>query len=135
MPLGRHDRSACGSGSVELAQADNLEQDGLARRFDVIQCSGVRHHLEPPAQGLAVLASLLAPEWKMKLSLYIEMAHAGVVAARALIAAAEYAADRGGLRAAPQATMARPIRLISVRSPAAGNCSAACTTVAGISRF
>jgi SAM-dependent methyltransferase len=97
-----------GLGNVEFAQADLLELGRLEARFDIIQCSGVLHHLSDPMAGCRVLAGLLAPGGKMKLGLYSEMARRGVAAARRLIAERGFAADPSGIRAARAAILALP---------------------------
>jgi SAM-dependent methyltransferase len=100
--------SESGLGNVEFAQADILELGALRERFDIIQCSGVLHHLRDPVAGLRVLAGLLAPGGKVKLGLYSEIARRGVAAARRLIAERGFAADPGGMRAARAAILALP---------------------------
>lgn len=100
--------SESGLGNVEFAQADILELGALEERFDIIQCSGVLHHLRDPMAGWRVLAGLLAPGGKMKLGLYSEIARRGVVAARRLIAERGFAADPKGMRAARAAILALP---------------------------
>jgi SAM-dependent methyltransferase len=97
-----------GLGNVEFAQADILELGRLEERFDIIQCSGVLHHLRDPLAGCRVLAGLLAPGGKLKLGLYSEIARRGVVAARRLIAERGFAADPKGMRAARAAILALP---------------------------
>jgi SAM-dependent methyltransferase len=97
-----------GLGNVEFAQADILELGALEERFDIIQCSGVLHHLRDPMAGARVLAGLLVPGGKMKLGLYSEIARRGVVAARRLIAERGFAADPKGMRAARAAILALP---------------------------
>ena len=44
---------------IEYRQADILALDGLQQRFDLIECSGVLHHLEDPFEGWRVLAESL----------------------------------------------------------------------------
>jgi len=44
--------------NIEYRQSDILALGGLAERFDLIECSGVLHHLEDPFEGWRVLASL-----------------------------------------------------------------------------
>jgi len=97
-----------GLGNVEFAQADILELGALEERFDIIQCSGVLHHLRDPMAGARVLAGLLAPGGKMKLGLYSEIARRGVVAARRLIAERGFGGDPAGMRAARAAILALP---------------------------
>jgi 2-polyprenyl-3-methyl-5-hydroxy-6-metoxy-1,4-benzoquinol methylase len=97
-----------GLGNLEFAQGDILELGRLEERFDVIQCSGVLHHLQDPMTGWRVLTGLLAPGGKMKVSLYSEIARRSVVAARRLIADRGFAADPKGMRAARAAILALP---------------------------
>jgi SAM-dependent methyltransferase len=94
--------------NVEFAQADILELGRLEERFEIIQCSGVLHHLRDPMAGLRMLAGLLAPGGGMKLGLYSEIARRGVVAARRLIAERGFTADPKGMRAARAAILALP---------------------------
>jgi hypothetical protein len=46
----------------------------LNERLDLIECSGVRHHMAEPLAGWRVLIGLLKPEGLMWISLYGEMA-------------------------------------------------------------
>ncbi len=94
--------------NVEFAQADILELGRLEERFDVIECSGVLHHLNDPVAGWRGLTGLLAPGGKMKVALYSEIARRSVVAARRLIADRGFAADPRGMRAARAAILALP---------------------------
>lgn len=50
----------------------------LGRRFDLIVCTGVLHHLADPDKGLAALRSLLAPDGAIYLMLYAPYGRAGV---------------------------------------------------------
>jgi len=97
-----------GLANIEFAQGDILELGGLAERFDVIQCSGVLHHLHEPMAGWRVLTGLLAPGGKMKVALYSEIARRSVAAARRLIADRGFGADPKGMRAARAAILALP---------------------------
>ncbi len=94
--------------NVEFAQADILELAALERRFDLIECSGVLHHMQDPAEGWRVLAGRLNPGGRMKLGLYSEIGRRSVVACRQLIAERGYAADAEGMRAARAEILARP---------------------------
>jgi SAM-dependent methyltransferase len=49
-----------------------------AASFDYINCSGVLHHLESPADGLRALARLLRPEGGMGLMLYGSLGRTGI---------------------------------------------------------
>lgn len=91
--------------SIEYAQADLLELGALDRRFDVIESSGVLHHLADPVLGWQVLLSLLRPGGFMRLGLYSEVARRNVVKARAFIAARGHGATTSEIRRCRQALM------------------------------
>jgi tetratricopeptide (TPR) repeat protein/2-polyprenyl-3-methyl-5-hydroxy-6-metoxy-1,4-benzoquinol methylase len=71
---------------ITYAQADILNLGSLGCRFDIIQASGVLHHMADPWSGWKVLLSLLRPDGFMYVGLYSENARKDVVAARTLIA-------------------------------------------------
>ena len=71
--------------SIEYAQADILKLGSLGRTFDVIESSGVLHHLENPFEGWEVLLSLLRPHGLMRLGFYSELARRDIVSIRGLI--------------------------------------------------
>lgn len=77
---------ALGLSNVTYAQADLLQLGSLDRRFDLIESSGVLHHLADPLAGWRVLAALLRPGGLMRLGFYSERARADVVAGRAFVA-------------------------------------------------
>lgn len=79
-----------GLSMIEYAQADILKLGSLDRRFDLIESSGVLHHLADPLAGWRVLLSLLRPGGFMRLGFYSELARRDVVRARALIAEQGY---------------------------------------------
>jgi tetratricopeptide (TPR) repeat protein/SAM-dependent methyltransferase len=70
---------------IEYVQADLLKLSPLIRTFDVIESSGVLHHLESPFEGWEVLLSLLRPHGLIKLGLYSELARQDIVRIRNLI--------------------------------------------------
>jgi 2-polyprenyl-3-methyl-5-hydroxy-6-metoxy-1,4-benzoquinol methylase len=75
---------------IEYAQADILELAGIGRSFDLIDASGVLHHLADPITGWRTLLSLLRPGGFMRVGLYSELARRRIVAARAFIAEQGY---------------------------------------------
>ena len=93
---------------IDFAQADIMELGGLERRFDLIECSGVLHHLGDPAAGWRILLGLLRPKGLMRVALYSELARRHVVAAQAYLGAQGYPATPEGIRAARQALLALP---------------------------
>ena len=84
--------------NIEYAQADILEMSGLGRQFDLIDCSGVLHHLENPLAGWQVLTGLLRPGGIMKIGLYSETARQNVIAGRALISRKGYTSSPADIR-------------------------------------
>ena len=88
---------------VEFAQADVLELAMLDECFDIIDCSGVLHHMAEPKKGWAVLGGLLEPGGLMRIGLYSDLARRPVVAARALIEGGDFQATRDGIRRCRQA--------------------------------
>ena len=76
--------------NVEYAQADILQLGGIGRTFDVIEASGVLHHLSAPMAGWRVLLSMLRPGGFMRLGLYSKLARRELDAARAFIAQRGY---------------------------------------------
>jgi tetratricopeptide (TPR) repeat protein len=85
--------------NVRFAQADLLKLVELDDRYDVIECSGVLHHMADPEAGLAALARMLRPGGFIKLGLYSELARQPVARLRDTIRRIGYAGDREGIRA------------------------------------
>ncbi|HXW25809.1 MAG TPA: tetratricopeptide repeat protein [Xanthobacteraceae bacterium] len=81
---------ALGLGNIDYAQADILELGSIARRFDIIEATGVLHHLADPLAGWRVLLKLLRPRGLMHLGLYSETGRQHIVAARNFIAQRGY---------------------------------------------
>src|SRR5262249_5182171 len=52
--------------NIEYAQADILQLGSLGRRFDVIEASGVLHHLADPFAGWSILLGLLKEDGVMR---------------------------------------------------------------------
>jgi SAM-dependent methyltransferase len=84
---------------IEYRQADILALGALEERFDLIECSGVLHHLEDPFEGWRILAGLRKPGGLMRVGLYSEAGRRTVTRARDLIAARGFAPDADGIRA------------------------------------
>ena len=78
-----------GVSNIEYAQADLLQLGSLGRTFDVVDASGVLHHLADPIEGWRVLLALLRPHGIMGIGLYSELGRRDVVAAQ------RYVAERG----------------------------------------
>ena len=76
--------------NIEYLQADILQLKKLDRRFDIIESSGVLHHMKDPTEGLKVLLDILEPHGFLKLGLYSEIARRDVVKAREFIKKKNY---------------------------------------------
>jgi Flp pilus assembly protein TadD/SAM-dependent methyltransferase len=98
-----------GLANLRFAQADILQLGALDERFDLIECSGVLHHMEDPVAGWRVLLSLLKPGGYMKLGLYSELGRGPVVAARRLAHGLEVRAARSRIFALPAGDPAREV--------------------------
>ncbi len=92
--------------NIEYAQADILGLGGLNRRFDLIECAGVLHHLADPLAGWQVLLDLLRPGGLMLLGLYSELGRRAVVAARERVAAQGLPTQAADIRRCRQMLMA-----------------------------
>lgn len=91
--------------SIDYAQADILKLGGIGRTFDVIESSGVLHHLDDPLAGWRVLLSLLRPGGVMKLGFYSELARRDIVVARDFIARQGYGTTAENIRQCRQEMM------------------------------
>ncbi|UUX51371.1 methyltransferase domain-containing protein [Nisaea acidiphila] len=76
-----------GRTNIRFAQADILGLGALEERFDVIECSGVLHHMADPLAGWRVLRGLLKPGGLMRVALYSEIARERFAKLRAEIEA------------------------------------------------
>jgi SAM-dependent methyltransferase len=103
---------ALGLGNIDYAQADILRLDTIGRTFDLIESTGVLHHLDDPVAGLRVLVKLLRPRGLMHLGFYSEAGRQPMVAARRFIAERGYRATAADIRRCRQELMsAKPANL------------------------
>jgi hypothetical protein len=79
--------------NIEFAQVDLLQIGSLGRRFHLIECMGVLHHLADPLEGWKVLVNCLKPQGLMRVGLYSEIAREMVAHARRRIHASGLKAD------------------------------------------
>jgi tetratricopeptide (TPR) repeat protein/SAM-dependent methyltransferase len=98
-----------GLSNIRFAQADLLELGALEERFDLIECTGVLHHMREPLEGWRVLLSLLKSGGFMKLGLYSELARRHIVAARRKVAGLEVREARRRIFALPTDDPARAV--------------------------
>ena len=71
--------------NVEYLQADILQLNKLEKKFDIIEASGVIHHMKDPLEGLKILVDLLEPHGFLKLGLYSEIARKHIIEARSFV--------------------------------------------------
>lgn len=64
--------------NVHFVQGDLLLSERLGQQWDIIECSGVLHHMECPEQGLTVLSQQLKPDGVIKLALYSRRARRSI---------------------------------------------------------
>ena len=63
-----------------------LQLHQIGKKFDIIESSGVLHHMDEPMAGWKVLVDLLKPSGLMKIGLYSELARSQIVKTRKEIA-------------------------------------------------
>ena len=92
--------------NIAYRQADLLSLGALGERFQLVEASGVLHHLEDAAAGWRVLAGLVEAGGFMRIGLYSERGRHHVTHAREFIAARGFAANPQGIRQARAAILA-----------------------------
>jgi SAM-dependent methyltransferase len=97
---------ALGLTNLHYAQADIMQLGAIGRSFDLIEASGVLHHLADPLAGWRVLVSLLRPRGIMRVGLYSELARGDVLAVQAFIAERGYGSSADDIRRFRQELMA-----------------------------
>lgn len=84
---------------IKFLQADILDLGQLNKKFDIIECMGVLHHMEKPEDGLKVLVEMLKPGGQIDLGLYSEYGRREIVQAHKIIAEKGFKSDTKGMRA------------------------------------
>jgi SAM-dependent methyltransferase len=103
----------CAGLGIDFRLLDLNQVGSLGRKFDLIICSGVLHHLPDPEAGWAALTNILNPGGVMKLMLYSRVAWLRVEAAKARIAdLREQPVDDDILRAARRRLIAEAPQLV-----------------------
>jgi len=92
--------------NVKYAQADLLAMPSLERSFDVIEATGVLHHLAEPEAGWRALLAQLRPGGFMHLGLYSARARGDIAAARRFLAGRRLDGNLEALRRSRQELMA-----------------------------
>lgn len=100
--------SELGLSNIAFGLGDILESDSMGKTFDMIECSGVLHHMNDPATGLIALKQTLAVDGVMRIALYSERARSAVVAARTWLTQKDFDDSPDELRNARRALRALP---------------------------
>ena len=84
--------------NINFIEMDLLELTSLNKRFDLIECSGVLHHMNDPTKGLSNLFEVLEPKGFLKLGLYSKYAREEILKARKLIKEKDIKPNIDGIR-------------------------------------
>ena len=95
---------------IEYAQADILKLATLDRSFEVIDASGVLHHMADPLSAWGTLLSLLRPHGFMRVALYSQIGRREISAARAFIAERGYRSTSEDIRRCRQDLLDSPLK-------------------------
>ena len=100
---------------IEYAQCDILEIDRFDRSFDMIDSSGVLHHMADPFAAWRTLLGLLRPNGFMRVGLYSEIArrNMSINAARAFITERGYASSADDIRRCRQDLLSLPLKSVA----------------------
>ncbi len=96
--------------NIEYGQADILELSSLGRTFDMVDASGVLHHLAEPMEGWRRLYELTRPGGVMRIGLYSELGRTEVVAARRFIAERGFQPTAADIRCCRQELLNTPMQ-------------------------
>ena len=103
-----------GQHNIDFLHADILNLAALERKFDLIESSGVLHHMADPVAGWRVLVGLLRDKGLMRIGLYSEKGRADILAARQILP------DAGSVKADDIRKSRNDILSLADGHPAAG---------------
>ena len=86
--------------SIKFGLGDILELGKMNGRFDIVECSGVIHHMARPEKGLEALRTCVESDGVLRIALYSKRARKAVVAAKLLIKERGIPDSLAGLRRA-----------------------------------
>ena len=90
--------------NIEFKLAD-ITKLGSINKFDIIECSGVLHHIKHHKKALSNLLNNLKPNGLIKISLYSERARKSVIAIRDIFKRNDMSLNEDKIRVARQAIM------------------------------
>ena len=70
---------------IKYLHSDILQLKKLNKKFDIIECAGVLHHMKEPMKGLKILLDILNSHGFLKIGLYSEIARKHIIKTRELI--------------------------------------------------
>lgn len=85
--------------NIEFAQCDILDLDTIGETYDMIDCSGVLHHMADPVAGWKKLLKVMKPGGRMNIGLYSAHARRQIALARDYVKQKGYPASLEGIRA------------------------------------
>lgn len=92
--------------NITFGQADIMELGSLQRKFHIIECAGVLHHMNDPVAGWRVLTDMLEDDGYMLIGLYSELGRQDIIAARQFIKDNNYSDTIDDIRHCRKAIMA-----------------------------
>jgi SAM-dependent methyltransferase len=109
----KHKTPAGLAARIDYAQADILNLASIGRTFDVIDASGVLHHMADPLEGWLILLSLLRSGGLMHLAFYSNAGRSDVAAARAFIAEHGFGSTPAEIRRCRQEILKTPLASVT----------------------
>lgn len=79
-----------GLDNISFVHMDILDVGHLGKKFDIIECSGVLHHMADPIAGWQALIDCLKPGGQMMICLYSTIARKGIEEVRQYIKSKDY---------------------------------------------
>lgn len=104
----KHKAQALGITNIAFFQGDLLQIQVLEETYDLIECTGVLHHMEHPLEGWRALKNCLSDDGWMHIGLYSRKGRHDVAAARHYINVEKFSSSREGIRSARQFLRALP---------------------------
>lgn len=116
LAYGQRKARELGLANIGFHQADLLQIGAMPWRFDIIESTGVLHHMDDPFAGARAVCALLKPGGLMKFALYSAAARAALKPAKALgrrFTPQQIPQFRQAIAAAPEGDPVRePLRFI-----------------------
>jgi SAM-dependent methyltransferase len=94
--------------NLRLLKGDLRDAGDIGKRFDVIVCTGVLHHMEAPEEGVRALAGVLTEDGVLAGMVYAAVRRTGVHMLQALFRKLDLGPDAGGIAFARRVIAALP---------------------------